>query len=200
MAQMYKVFFKERTIFLKDTPMVACISYGISNFTEINKHIERFINQENSSDICLVHENPKKIFAYLKTKFNYVQAAGGLVFNTDNRFLSIYRYDKWDLPKGKIEKNEQKREAAIREVEEECGITAPVIVNKLITTYHIYKQKQKWELKKCSWYLMRYDGNEKLSPQKKEGITRCKWFRLNEKNKVMNATYNSIKDVINTIL
>ena len=36
--------------------------------------------------------------------------------------LFIYRFNKWDLPKGKLNKGEKKQDCAIREVEEECGI------------------------------------------------------------------------------
>ena len=52
-----------------------------------------------------------------------IEAAGGLVINRKGEYLFIYRNDKWDLPKGKLEKGERKRQGAVREVEEECGIT-----------------------------------------------------------------------------
>ena len=51
-----------------------------------------------------------------------IEAAGGLVKNENGDYLFIYRNDKWDLPKGKIEKDEKTKVAAVREVEEECGI------------------------------------------------------------------------------
>ncbi len=179
--------------------MMACVSYGINSFEEVDRYVEKIIRKELKFDICLVYPDAKELFEYFKSKFNYVRTAGGLVFNTENRFLAIFRYDKWDLPKGKIEKKEKARAAAIREVEEETGITAPVIVSKLPTTYHIYKMKGVWELKKCNWYLMRYEGKEKPVPQTKESITKCKWFKTSDKGKVLNNTYNSIKEVINSV-
>ncbi len=180
--------------------MVACVSYGINSLDEVDGYVKKIIHYELKFDICLVYDNAKELFKYFKSKFNYVRTGGGLVFNTENRFLSIFRYGKWDLPKGKLEKKEKTKSAAIREVEEETGITAPVIVSKLPTTYHIYKKKGCWELKKCTWYLMRYEGNEKLVPQEQEGIEKCKWFKINDKGKVLNNTYNSIKEVINAVL
>ena len=42
--------------------------------------------------------------------------------HANGSYLFIYRNDKWDLPKGKIEKNEVVIEAAVREVMEETGV------------------------------------------------------------------------------
>ena len=39
--------------------------------------------------------------------FPLVQAAGGLVENKNKQFLFICRNNKWDLPKGKIEKKKK---------------------------------------------------------------------------------------------
>ena len=43
--------------------------------------------------------------------------------NERGEFLSIYRNGVWDLPKGKLEKGEDFQSAAVREVEEETGMT-----------------------------------------------------------------------------
>jgi 8-oxo-dGTP pyrophosphatase MutT (NUDIX family) len=48
--------------------------------------------------------------------------AGGLVINKDSKVLFIYRKNKWDLPKGKLDEGENLEEAAIREVVEETGL------------------------------------------------------------------------------
>lgn len=200
MAHIYKVFYKDKTIFLNDTPLMACISYGIHNLTDVDMYVKKLIEKDISNDICLVYPDTKELFKYFKSKFTYVRTAGGLVFNSENKFLSIFRFGLWDLPKGRLKKKEKTKLGAIREVEEETGITAPVVVSKLPTTYHIYKMKGRWELKKCTWYLMRYDGSEELVPQEEEGITKCKWFKLEDKSKVLNKTYSSIKEVVNAVL
>ena len=44
----------------------------------------------------------KKIQSY----YHVIEAAGGLITNQNNETLMIYRRGKWDLPKGKIEKDE----------------------------------------------------------------------------------------------
>jgi len=58
------------------------------------------------------------------------------------------------LPKGKLEKGESVEECAIREVEEECGISNLMIENELATTYHIFERKQKIIFKITYWFLM----------------------------------------------
>jgi 8-oxo-dGTP pyrophosphatase MutT (NUDIX family) len=55
------------------------------------------------------------------------KSAGVILFRDDNAkkmFLLLhYPSGHWDFVKGRIEKNEQERQAAIRETEEETGIT-----------------------------------------------------------------------------
>ncbi len=198
---MYKVFFKDKVVFLNKASLVTCQNVKITVLQEVDTHAKNFLCKKQEKDICFIYPNPDELFEYFKLKMTYIRTAGGMVFNLENRFLAIHRLGRWDLPKGKIEKGEKKREAAIREVEEECGITAPKIIRKLPVTYHFYKLKEgEWALKKCHWYLMRYEGNEKLKPQKKESIEKCKWIKINDKGKVLNDTYGAIKDVINSVI
>ncbi len=54
------------------------------------------------------------------------QSAGVIIMRKDGdntKLLLLRSYDFWDFPKGGIEENENKLEAAIREVKEETGIT-----------------------------------------------------------------------------
>jgi 8-oxo-dGTP diphosphatase len=53
-----------------------------------------------------------------------VRAAGGVVVR-EGRVLLVHRpaYDDWTLPKGKLDEGESWEEAALREVEEETGLT-----------------------------------------------------------------------------
>ena len=105
--------------------------------------------------------------------FKLVEAAGGLVRNLKtNHFLFIFRNKKWDLPKGRINKNEEVKNAAIREVEEETGVENLSIIKPLNTTYHIFKKNRKYRLKKTFWYLMETDYIDELTPEKKKGLRR----------------------------
>ena len=70
-------------------------------------------------------------------------AGGGKVYNPKNEILFIFRNGKWDLPKGKAEAKETINLTALREVEEETGITglsyyqalwkSPIIYSKGMT-------------------------------------------------------------------
>jgi 8-oxo-dGTP pyrophosphatase MutT (NUDIX family) len=56
-----------------------------------------------------------------------VRAAGGIVLR-EGSVLLVHRpkYDDWSFPKGKLEDGESWEEGAIREVEEETGLTCEV--------------------------------------------------------------------------
>jgi len=62
-------------------------------------------------------------FEKLLSFFPLIEAAGGIVTKEENQILFIYRFGKWDLPKGKSEANETPVETAIREVMEETGVS-----------------------------------------------------------------------------
>ncbi|NOZ47499.1 MAG: NUDIX domain-containing protein [Chlorobi bacterium] len=120
----------------------------------------------------------------------------GLVFNKKGQFLSIKRFGKWDLPKGKIEKNETIENAAKREVKEECGIENITIKNSLISTYHTYVKNEVNYLKKTHWFTMYNDEDVELIPQAEEGITFAKWFDVNDFHVITENTYLSIIDIL----
>ncbi|WP_445749487.1 NUDIX hydrolase [Polaribacter sp.] len=131
--------------------------------------------------------------------FDVVKAAGGLVTNPKNEVLFIYRNNVWDLPKGHIEKNESTENAAIREVEEESGIEKLSIIQKLITTYHIYFLNG-IKLKETHWFLMHSNDSKKLIPQLEEGITEVAFKSDNEIEMVFKNTYSNIKLVYKAYL
>lgn len=116
--------------------------------------------------------------------------------------MFIKRFGKWDIPKGKLTKSEDPQTGAIREIEEECGISGPVIEQFICETYHTYrdtyKGKNKLTLKKTSWYGMTYDGEEVLIPQQEEGITKVKWFKKTKMDKIRSNTYESILEVMDS--
>ena len=57
-----------------------------------------------------------------------IEAAGGVV--EQDGLIAIVprpRYDDWSLPKGKLDKNESSERAALREVQEETGLSCQLI-------------------------------------------------------------------------
>ena len=107
--------------------------------------------------------------------------------------MFIYKGGKWDLPKGGIDKNETPEEAAIREVEEETGVTGLNITEKLQKTYHIFKQNNQYKLKITYWFAMQTNYNELLIPQANEGIEKATWISENNLNQTLNNSYENIK-------
>lgn len=129
-------------------------------------------------------------------------AAGGLVVNENGELLFIYRRKHWDLPKGKLDKNETIEECAIREVKEEVGIKNVKIVCFLYKTEHQYFDKwiQQEVIKETHWYLMKTKSTEKLYPQLEEDIEKIEWVNTQKMDKYLNNTYPTIIKVIDVYL
>ncbi|MBL7951735.1 MAG: NUDIX domain-containing protein [Flavobacteriales bacterium] len=106
----------------------------------------------------------------------FVLAAGGLVRDEVGRLLAIKRLGKWDLPKGKVEKGEGVDTGAVREVQEECGLRAVVLIKPVISTWHTYERKGKQHLKRTEWFLMRASSEEELTAQSEEDIEEVRWL------------------------
>ena len=135
----------------------------------------------------------KKVFF---KNFTLIEAAGGIVQNNEKELLFIYRLNKWDLPKGKMEKGESPAECALREVEEETGVNNLTVKKKAGETYHTYDQFGKHFLKTTHWFYMTCSDVQKLIPQTEEDITEIKWVATKDiKNPIAN-TYPSIKDIL----
>ncbi len=131
------------------------------------------------------------------SQFLLIRAAGGVVSNDRDEILFIYRLDKWDLPKGKVEEGEELELAAVREVEEECSIHKLELLHHLITTYHTYSLKGEQVLKSTDWYVMKHAGNDQPSPQLMEGISDAQWIAPENWNEiVLGNTYPSVLDVM----
>lgn len=120
--------------------------------------------------------NPEQNMEYFFSHFKKIHAAGGIIF-CDNKILMIFRNQKWDFPKGKVELGESNEQAALRECIEECGLTGSLdIEHKLKSTYHCYRQHDEDYFKETHWYIMSYSGSQKLTPQLAENIVEAQWF------------------------
>lgn len=100
------------------------------------------------------------------------------------------------MPKGKLDKGETIEQCALREVEEETGLSHLQLIKKLQVTYHTYHYKGKYTLKPSHWYLMRFHGVGKLIPQTEEDITAIKWVDKEEASVLIRNAYPSIKEMI----
>lgn len=164
------------------------------------KLLYKLIEKSENQNFWLPSKNPKATFKKLIKSVRLIEAAGGLVRNERKECLVIFRNGVWDLPKGKIEEGEKTKKAAVREVEEECGIEVKKVGRKICKTYHVYQMRnQELALKKSHWYRMRAVGQEKLKPQKEEGITKACWFTKEKLSILTENTYPSIIEVLNNM-
>ena len=200
---MYKVFINEKVICFTNNEQ-SCNQFEhclVLNFFS-NAYLLfllPMLDSNNKYNIVIVVDDYELVFKEFKKYFKIIRAAGGVVSNCNNNKLFIYRLDKWDLPKGKIEKNESIEFAAIREIEEECGITDLVIQKQLQDTYHIYTFKNNLILKRTYWFEFTSTFVGELVPQLEEDITSVEWLTDVEiENKVLTNTYASIKELLQT--
>ncbi|MEN8835360.1 MAG: NUDIX domain-containing protein, partial [Polaribacter sp.] len=163
------------------------------SFSEINfKDVLLKLQDTSTLGIILIAANLELDWQLFIKNLKVIPAAGGLVLNDEKSVLFIYRNEVWDLPKGGIEKGESKEIAAIREVEEECGITNLSILKQLPTTYHIYDYKG-LNLKQTFWFLMHSNDTSALTPQLEEGITKVAFLNSKKIKSALLNTYTNIK-------
>ncbi|MDA8973212.1 NUDIX hydrolase [bacterium] len=141
----------------------------------------------------IYHPNHEEILNKFSKTIPRVVAAGGVVTNPQGKVLFIFRNDKWDLPKGKIDKGETIEAAAIREVEEETGVKGLEIENFLRTTYHIFKRNGHYKLKEVHWFAMKTSYKGPLLGQLEEGIVKVKWKGPDKIKKALLNSYTNIK-------
>jgi ADP-ribose pyrophosphatase YjhB (NUDIX family) len=203
MAQRYRVFVDQKVIefseninnlAVDDTTLVS--SY--SSLTQLSELFIDFLHcNDKSSLIVITSEKFDEATRAFRHLFHKVKAAGGIVRNEKNDYLFIKRHGIWDLPKGKIEKGENRETGALREVNEETGLQNLEITSLPLTTYHIYNDKKgSFILKETFWYEMLYTGNETPVPQLEEDITEVRWFKMSEINEVSSNTYLSLKEML----
>ena len=96
------------------------------------------------------------------------RAAGGVVVR-DGRVLVVHRprYDDWSLPKGKLRLGETWEEAALREVEEETGLSCELGELVGSTAYG---------LKEVRYFRMSCDGE----PVAGHEVDEVRWVPLGE--------------------
>lgn len=194
---MYKVFVNEKKLILSSEPQDSpkIMKYDGTHSFEFAVDL---LENTASQGLNIYHHNLSGLWSDFKNSFVNIEAAGGIVVNPENKILFIHRLGKWDLPKGKIEKNESKENAAIREIGEECGIFNLQLKRFINSTYHIYTEKNGQKiLKTTNWFEMFYDGTNMPKPQIEEGISEAVWKNDEEiKNTILPSTFQNIKLII----
>ena len=162
--------------------------------TALCSFTEAWIDNENRRDTVVYGYDVEKMFRHLKKHFKYVEAAGGVVRNSENKLLFIRRWNILDLPKGKVNKKEDIETCALRETEEETGVSGLQIAGALPSSFHFYFYKEKLFLKKTYWFLMDTQYAGALKPQLEEDITEVKWLNSMQCRDAFRETYRSLRD------
>ncbi len=195
---MYKVFINNKSIFIgkRESLPIPSGFCKVIDFSEKKAMMLEILSFEKCEDYETLHiiGNPKKILK----NFRSIKAAGGLVLNDKNQILFIFRNGKWDLPKGKVEDGEKIPHAALREVNEECGISGLKISCDLPCTLHTYILNDERVLKTTYWYVMKTSDTKNPIPQTEENITQVEWLSQQEVNKALENSFASIVETINS--
>ena len=200
---MYSIYFNNRI--LRICNISETISYN-SNATVLHSVNTKTLEElpgllEKSENIKMLYipvpgDQLQSTLDALCTTLTHINAAGGLVCNSTGEYLLIHRNGLWDLPKGKQEEGEDIAVTALREVEEECGISGLEQGELICITHHTYRMHGLHMLKHTYWYQMKYTGDcSAVVPQVEEGIQQCRWVQAAELPELLKDTYPSIRQV-----
>lgn len=194
---MYKVFVNEKKLTLSKYPQDLEKKLRFEGFATLEIAVD-LLENTSCPEINVYGENLEEIWEDFSHMFKVVEAAGGVVCNPKGEILFIRRLGKWDLPKGKIEKGESEEQAAIREVQEETGLSELILEEFINNTFHIYTERNGEKILKTTyWFKISFIGTEIPVPQTEEGISQVSW--KNDKNiqdDVLPATFENIKLIL----
>ncbi|WP_288461074.1 NUDIX domain-containing protein [uncultured Chryseobacterium sp.] len=194
---MYKVFVNEKKLLLSKQSENLEKTLGYENVTSLEIALD-LLENTSVKELNVFGENIDEIWTEFQKLFRIIEAAGGIVNNPDGEILFIKRLGKWDLPKGKMEKGESREESAIREIEEETGLSNVELVRFINTTYHIYIERNGDKVLKCThWFEMNFNGEDTSKPQIEEGITEVAWKNTTQiEDEVFPSTFKNIKLIV----
>lgn len=93
-------------------------------------------------------------------------------------------YRNWGFPKGHLESEEGAPAAALREVQEETGLSALELTGAIETIDWYFRFRGRLVHKVCHFYLMQTSSCD-TSPQRAEGITACRWACFDEASRLV---------------
>lgn len=198
---MYRLFCNNRKLTANNfcENLLSLDNKGVKNCDDLVAKIRHWLDDSTAENLDLGDVDGENLASAIKNIFRQAPAAGGVVI-IDNKFVAIERNGIPDLPKGHIEKGESPEEAALREVEEETGITDLEIIKELPTTWHCYLLNDQWTIKKTSWYLMKTASGMKNVPQTEEGISKVYLVDTESVKDFEDKTFASLKTLLPEIV
>lgn len=141
-------------------------------------------------------ENTKKSLRARSSKLIREFSAGGAVFKRGNNNFSWLIIkpkdtDRWQLPKGKIEKGESSQFAAMREVKEEGGVKVKVL-DKIGSSSFFFVLKGEKIFKTVAYFLMEWVNDTKKGHDWE--VDEAKFFPFDEASKKL--TFKDDKNIL----
>lgn len=201
---MIKIYFYNKPLFITNQITKELEEYLHHEDTvfidEFNIHsVKAMLHEMEAQQIhagVFLHDDVEAVLKSFKKKLVVIKAAGGLVHTEEDELLLIFRRGKWDLPKGKLDNNEDMKACAVREIREETGLAEVEIEKDLLITYHTYHQDGKHILKESHWFLGKAKKQLNLIPEIEEDIEKCEWVPASQLAPYLENTHASILDVV----
>jgi 8-oxo-dGTP pyrophosphatase MutT (NUDIX family) len=164
----------------------------VSQSDVTSANIDKFF--ETCNTIVVPTADCSAAFEQFSRAAHYIEAAGGIVRNAEGQVLMIRRFNRWDLPKGHIEQEEDSLTAAMREIEEETGVGGLIFDRQLCNTLHSYSVYGRWEIKRTYWFAFHCD-KAATKPQTEEDITEVLWCDSSSVAVNLKDSYPTIREV-----
>lgn len=134
---------------------------------------------------------------------NLVTSAGGIIYRKDGDktyFIVVKNaWGKWTFPKGKIEEGETWQEAAVREIQEETGISDAEVLGEVGEIKFTDKSGTEPIKKNVHFYLIK--ANQAAITEKPKEITHINEVKWMEKDEVLkNLGYENLTDLFKKAL
>ena len=104
---MYKVFIDDNVFFASINAKKTIFNKEVFILPSEKAHQVFDLVKTSQFPVLINFFSEKKCWKFFSKYFTLISAAGGVVRNKKGELLFIYRNGFWDLPKGKIEKNEK---------------------------------------------------------------------------------------------
>ncbi|MBM4194020.1 MAG: NUDIX domain-containing protein [Gemmatimonadetes bacterium] len=134
-------------------------------------------------------------------RVRHESSAGGVVFRRDGdaTYVLLIRdsYRNWGFPKGHIEPGETPGAAAVREVAEETGLTSLELLGEVSTIAWTFTFRGARVRKTCHFFAFA-SASARARPQRREGITSCRWVRADEGVRML--SYRNARGVLKEAL
>ncbi|HMF55478.1 MAG TPA: NUDIX domain-containing protein [Pyrinomonadaceae bacterium] len=118
-------------------------------------------------------------------------SAGGVAFRrrrsrTEVALISVGERERWQLPKGTVDKGEQTESAALREVREEAGIETELIelIDRVEYWYFASERGERVRFHKFVYfYLLRYLSGDVREHDHE--VNEARWFEINRAEEIL---------------